>query len=348
MDRKHFVKAAAIAGGAFAVGQGAHAQVEANRVPMEVQVDPAWLTWASAASACLRALGEDCDNVDVAGVSGYAFHMCITDVVGVEGPTVLPWDELAVGCRYLGRSTLGYSMGPWGEEEHWDAAERECLALAKREVDAGRPCVLWGTGIPEFGVVVGYDGEEFIYRWSAKPNEDQRVKCRELSDPGGAYLLMFPTAVQVRDGWRDPHAVSNALNFLRRRSGDPGDHFGLKAYDVWIEALQAKRAAGFGNNYCAQCFSEGKGFAREFVQRLADRNDAVAGPLDEAVMAYQTCADAMRMVAQLFPFPNEDERVEDPITIDDACEELAIARDAEGEAAEALQKALDMWPRDHL
>jgi hypothetical protein len=36
---------------------------------------PAWLTWVASATTCLNALGIECDRVDVAGFSGYAFHL---------------------------------------------------------------------------------------------------------------------------------------------------------------------------------------------------------------------------------------------------------------------------------
>ncbi|HJN16548.1 MAG TPA: twin-arginine translocation signal domain-containing protein [Armatimonadota bacterium] len=346
MNRRSFVTRAGAVGGALAVSGVAAAQNEANQISMDVEVHPSWLTWVTAANACLRALGVECDNIDVAGHSGYAFHMCITDVVGVEGPTVLPWSDLDSRIRLAGRSTLSYAASPWASDEEYREADRHAFELAKREVDAGRPCVLWGIQPPEFGTVIGYDGDYYIHKWSGAPNTPLKLKYDETTNPGGAYLLTFPTASTTPLVTADMMALRNALDFLNRPSYDASLSFGLAAYDPWIAALNAKRAHGFGNNYCAQCFSNGRQYARDFITRLAERNEHAAGPLDRTVIAYEECADAMGIVAQLFPFPGpEEENIEDPITIDDACRALAIARDAEIVAADAIREALEVeWP----
>lgn len=345
MDRKRFLKQATLAGSALAAG-AASAQDGATRVPMEVEIHPSWLTWVTAATGCLRALGLDVDNVDVAGHSGYAFHMCITNVAGVEGPTVLPLEDLANGCRMLGRGTLELQGANWREAVDAGADSDEAYQLARRELDLGRPSIMWGTGLPEFGVITGYEADEYLYRWSGDPDQELRVRYNDLSSPGGRYLLMFPTQTEFPRAEADRVALANALHFLHRRPELPHLRFGLEAYDVWIAALQGKRANGFGNNYCAQCFSNGKQYARDFVGRLAARNEHAAGPLDEAIIAYEDCADAMGIVAQTFPFPGpEEENIEDLVSIDQAAEALATARDAEMRAAGAMAEALLVeWP----
>ena len=53
--------------------------MEASQMEQIIQVEyqPAWLTWVAAATTCLKALGVECDTVDVAGFSGYAFCMSV-------------------------------------------------------------------------------------------------------------------------------------------------------------------------------------------------------------------------------------------------------------------------------
>jgi hypothetical protein len=144
---------AAAAAGAGAIGWGDEGG--AKRVPLNIDIQPSWLTWVTAVTACLRALGIDCDNVDVAGQSGYAFHMYVNSTVDVSGPTFVPWEELTAGCRNLGRSTLEFRMGDSSAKDDRTPGEAVRLDIAKREIDAGRPCVLWGIEMPEFAAVVG-------------------------------------------------------------------------------------------------------------------------------------------------------------------------------------------------
>ena len=79
---------------------------------------------------------------------------------------MFPWDSLLPGVRRLGRSTLVFT----GSECHsgkWknDRTAAHCAAafeFARREIDAGRPCVIWGAYIPEFAVVRAIEGDTYV------------------------------------------------------------------------------------------------------------------------------------------------------------------------------------------
>ena len=66
----------------------------ATTVPLQVEWKPAWLTWVAATTACLDALGVECDLADVAGRSGYAFELWIHEGLCPSGPTALDWHAL--------------------------------------------------------------------------------------------------------------------------------------------------------------------------------------------------------------------------------------------------------------
>ena len=76
------------------------------RIPMDVEYQPAWLTWVASTTTCLQALGVECDQADVAGFSGYAFHLGIHEEICPSGPTVLEWSQLSRGVHALGRATV--------------------------------------------------------------------------------------------------------------------------------------------------------------------------------------------------------------------------------------------------
>lgn len=73
--------------------------------PLTVQWLGGWLSWVAATTACLRALGVDCDPVEVAGISGYAFVLNSDAIVDVSSPTAFDWSLLTTGVQLLGRST---------------------------------------------------------------------------------------------------------------------------------------------------------------------------------------------------------------------------------------------------
>lgn len=307
----------------------------AIRLPMEVEYQPAWLTWVASTTTCLRALDIECDQVDVAGLSGYAFHLGVHEEICPSGPTVLDWSRLSRGVHSLGRATIEF-RSPCCEATG-KAREDSCRAafeLVRSELLAGRPCVLWGTYVPEFGVVVGIQGEACqVKSFKETLQQDQpAIPYNKTALPGGIYALGFPAEAEYGELHRDLEAILEAL----RQWGRPAYgryRFGADAYEVWIEALRAKRADRFGCGYNAACYAEGRRFAQQFFQRMSTRRPLAANLLRQAAESYGEAAHAMARFSEVFPFSHDEEG---PITaagkIEQAARLLAEARDAEARA----------------
>src|SRR5437867_1038292 len=113
-------------------------------VPMEVVYTPGWLSWVSSTTTCLRALGVACDPVDVAGMTAYAFHLVVARGLCPSGPTAFDWGALRPGVWRLGRTTSVFEATSFtGPKESGPVREqfRQAHAMARQEVEAGRPCV---------------------------------------------------------------------------------------------------------------------------------------------------------------------------------------------------------------
>jgi hypothetical protein len=317
-------------------------QIETVSVPMEVTYTPAWLTWVAATTTCLRALEVACDPVDVAGMTGYAFHFTVARGLCPSGPTELEWGALLPGVWRLGRATSVFQAisftGP-KESEAVREQFREAHAMARREVEAGRPCVIWGAYVPEFAAVVGVTGDSYQVKSfrECSGEEQPPIPFDALNAPGGAYLLAFPMVPSLPQADADRQALARAVARFRTPHPDPSYQTGVAAYDRWIEELLARRADAGGNSYNAACYAEGRRFAREFLERVAGRNRELAGPLAPAIQEYTKAAQAMEQVAALFPFPGQwGAMVTDEAAIEGAVEALRTARDAESRAVERL------------
>jgi hypothetical protein len=321
-------------------------------VPMEVAYVPAWLTWVGCTTSCLRALGCECDEADVGGLSGYAFHLGIQNGLCASGPTVFDWGALLWGIHFLGRSVMMYDGGQCHTGEHKNEITRaqckEAFEMAKREVDAGRPCVLWGTYIPEFGVVVGYEGDSYIVKSFKECMKAPQppIKYDEIDAPGCVYLLAFPTQTKITTGSKDKYAFANAVKMFKAKW--PGCHLGADGYDYWISEMKAKHADGFGLSYNAACYAEGRRLAKTNIERASKRNDFIGEELMKACELYKTAFEAMDQVAKMFPFPGKSGiLLEDTKLINQACKLLKVSRDAECKAIEILAQVMSKeWPVD--
>lgn len=320
------------------------------QVPMEVAYTPAWLTWVASATTCLRALGVECDTADVAGLTGYAFVTTVHDELCPSGPTMFDWGMLDHGVNMLGRSTMVFSSsdchtkdGKFGGE-HTREHCRVAFELVAHEVSEGRPCVLWGAYVPEFSVAVGVDhGKYQVKSFKEVIGEEQPpIAYDDLDAPGGPYVVAFPTVTKISKAqlWGDSYAVGLAVRLLHQPSAFRQYGCGLKAYDVWVAALEQNKANPFGNAYNAQCWAEARRFARDFLARAAERNPVVAPMLDRAHHAYADAAAAMQRVAELFPFPAKDE-LASADNRRDAATALRDAQAAETRAAGALAEAVN-------
>ncbi|MCX6646817.1 MAG: hypothetical protein NTY09_10770 [bacterium] len=222
-------------------------------VPMEVKYQPAWLTWVASVTTCLNALGHDVDCADVAAASGYAFMISVHKTLCPSGPTVFDWGGLINGINMLGRSTVVFTSADChiGEaicdrtREH----ARQVYELVEREIKAGRPCVLWGTYVPEFGVAVGVDDGKYIVKsFRECHNEDQPpIPYDDVQAPGGPYMMGFPSPTKsISDCQLDKFVLAKAVNLLLAPNTDKHYSFGLEGYDAWIDAIKENKADKFG------------------------------------------------------------------------------------------------------
>jgi hypothetical protein len=307
---------------------------------MDVEYHPAWLTWVASATTCLRALGVECDQADVAGFSGYAFHLGIHEEICPSGPTLLEWGRLSRGAHSLGRATVELRCPDTTRPSlPRQEACRAAFDLVQHEVEAGRPSVLWGTYVPEFGVVVGIDDESYHVKTFREVlrQEQPPIRYDQTETPGGVYVLGFPAVAQYGELERDLEAILEAIR-LWERPAYGRYRFGADGYDAWIEALEAGRAERFGCGYNAACYAEGRRFACQFLGRLSARRPRAADLLRHAAEFYGEAAEAMGRLSELFPFSHEEQG---PITaaarIEEAAGLLAQARDAESRAMASLR-----------
>lgn len=319
-------------------------------IPVPVALKCGWLSWVSCTTASLNSLEVKCDATDVAGMTGYAFHMAIVDGLCPSGPTYFNWGDLGCGIASLGRSYVEYASWECHTGKHINerttAHCRAVFEIAKSEIKAGRPVVIWGAYIPEFAVVTAIQGDYYIVESFMKYMRPDLlpIKFDELDAPGGPYVLAFPTRTEIPQNTADRRAISSALQFHHRDMYLPNCCFGVRAYDAWINILTNHQAIGFGNSYNAACYAEAKTLGYMFLDRLAGRNTNFATELHQASDLMKACATEMAKLPKIFQFPGTNEPITDDKAISEAITALRAAREHESAAFLILRNLCEIWP----
>jgi hypothetical protein len=323
------------------------------KVPMRVEYEFVWLSWVASATGCLKALGVDCGPAEVAGYSGYAFMLNVPTGLHPSGPTAFDWGLLHRGVSLLGRSTLVFhgahcpcEMKSEAEAKRVRAEMRAAYEMVEREIAAGRPCVIWGTYDPDFGIAVGVEDDTYLVETFRRGTDEPQtpIPYDGLVCPSGAYALAFPTAIGVPRRQGDREALRHAVTMLNYKHGDPQYANGQAGYDRWIESLEGGEAEPHGNSYNAHCWEEARRFARDFLARVSTRNRDMSDALAPAIAAYGEVVEPLDKLTDLFPFPDRDRKVDDPQVRAKAIEHLRAAKAADTRAAAALTAAAGEWP----
>jgi hypothetical protein len=203
--------------------------------------------------------------------------------------------------------------------------------------------VFWGAYVPEFAIAVGVEKGSIVAKsFKGAMGEDEPfIPYDGIDAPGGPYVLAFPTPTAAPNAqvFGDRLALGKAYQLLTGPSPFADYGYGLAGYDYWIEALEGSSGIPWGAAYCAQCYAEGRGLARDFLARVACRNPGVADAVSKGSTAFGRSAAVLAEVAKLFPFPPHEELAEAK-----RCEQaigfLKEARAADEQAAEALREAV--------
>jgi len=282
---------------------------------IDVKLQPPW-PWVSLVGCCtsvLRSRGVKCDFTDVAGMSGYAFLVNTSVRVGPEGVTSFDWLALQPGLQALGLETevVFTELGedPGGPLE-------EVFERVKAEVDAGRCPVVWAAcGSPEFAVVYGYDGDNYLVRSARSVNWKKPERLlkpeQELEDPvphdrlpasGKLGAVFFGDKVEAVPTRTGVQAVVRAAGLLSGRHAAywPGFAHGAAAFDAWADALCSGEFEPEGNAYNAACYWELQMFGAGFLSRLARHSAGASKELAAAGLELARSWGNLEQVKDMF------------------------------------------------
>lgn len=298
---------------------GGETRMESFEVEEKATYEPGWVSYVAAITGVLKSLGVNCDSVDVAGHSGYAFVVNVSKgTTCPSGPTAhCAWEDIHEGSQVFGWNIESVSEDvsyPEGEEPtSKDLARALGLfeLVKKRLADLGRPVVVWGIPVPEYGIVNGYEGDSYkVNTFRCLIDQpDEPVRFDKLQAPGCLEAIFFEEEIPLPDGdQRDLEAVGRAANMAEGAYAPKGYVAGPDAFDEWARVLEESpdEVIYHGNSYVAACTREMKAYAGRFLDRLASRHAGApqAEPLARASEEYGESERLMEEFVEIFSLRN--------------------------------------------
>ena len=336
-------------------------KVNRKVISKKVEYLPCWLSYTGAVAGALKALGVNCDTVDVGGYSGYAFLINVfKGATCPSGPTALSsetWKQIRRGTESLGWTIESY-VYPYSYPAEKDNPTTEEIEIArklfekiKREIDErDRPVVLWGLVAPEYGIVKGYEGNSYIVSTfrSLVNQTEAPVLFYDLEAPGCIDVLFFRDRVKRDVAEADREALERAIKFASAKVPILDDYVGgPAALDEWasiLENLPEEKQNYMGNSYVGACVCEGRWMSAEFLRRLAKKYVGKQSKhLLNAIECYKKGWELMEEFTKIFPFKFQGEMKLD--SRKKGAEILGKVKQFEEEAIEHMKKALDEWSR---
>jgi hypothetical protein len=221
-----------------------------------------------------------------------------------------------------------------------DFAERQKAAWdeVEKAIDEGLPCYGWELEIPEYYLICGYDGENYLYSGYAKEQGTKRWNELGKSEIG----VIENHIVSPAEAADDKKTVRDALEFAIEHTKEPEKFSfnnlykcGLDGYDQWIGVLDKGQVSKGGMSFNVQVWNECRQNAFAFLKEAKERIDSNGQALlDGAIGCFEVVAQEFGKLQQLFKFSPEDfeEEITDKQLLGEASQSLQKAREAEAKA----------------
>ena len=340
---------------------------------------PAWISYLSIATGILRSLGEEVDLAYTGGYTGYAFHLnTAKGDTCPSAPTVAPFESFREGLESFGWRILfgwtGPDYVPSEDEKEIERARGYFEDVKATLSRTNRPVGIWGIPVPEFGIVNGFNGDNYVVSTfrslQSESREETPIRFNQLIAPGGLSKMAFEEKIDLpNQKILDKEALQRALTIAK--GVDFGNEeinskyvTGPDALSEWAETIEkgkvpeseehSKHFEGesqinyHGNSYVAACTQEGMTLASSFLMRLSRRykSESFSHDLAEASHRYKHAAEKMIEYTELFPFSLELNWKEEEFTSEKRSKGSQLLRDTRPhllEAIEHMETALNTW-----
>lgn len=328
-----------------------------NLISREPRLQSAWISYLGAVLGVLQSFEkENIDRVSVGGYTGYAFALpnISKGVTCPSGPTALAvWPDIVKATGNLGYNVRefvnhgGYPAS--GEVTDKDRIRSKILFdLVKSAIDNDKPVIIWGIGLPEYGIVKGYSGDSYIVSSIRGLSNQPEIPIRydDLHSPGSLHAIFFDEESLEISEDVDKESIGRAFKFSRGIRVHKTYVAGPAAYDEWAKSLESEIEDDrpyHGNSYNGECNLEAKRIACNFTKRLSEKylEKPQAKYLEEASQKYSKIVRHLEKFQNMFPFALEGENPREKRF--EGAKILRTIKPLEMQAQTHLKEAYDAW-----
>ena len=272
-------------------------------------------SFTNALAPSLWAAGCTLDRKAICGASGFAFRIWVE--VKEQCPSamsIFDFDLLRVAVELCGHECTHITR-LWQEEAQEEERRGQAHEAIKAAVDRGIPPVVWDVGIPEWGLIAGYDEEEQAYETIDCFGQRGTMPYGQLGKREIPILAVTipgaPTGRSPRELARE--TVRIAVDHARGREWEerPAYENGLAAYPAWAALMGRVDQTGLSGRYYAGTYAHFRDCAAHYLTLLAGEDPG----FQPAAQAYARVAAQLRAVRDArndsaFPAKNLLERME--------------------------------------
>jgi hypothetical protein len=296
-------------------------------VPSAATWEYSALSYTGAITGILKSLGNEADVADVAGYTGQAFlvstgHQRISATAVDYQPALsefsngirnafgwnvqLFWhDVLCKNCKFSG----GYIYADSQTSSDLKTAKRYFQRIKDLLKEIKKPMAIMGMLIPEYFIVNGYEGEDYIVSTSRSLSEETEtpVNYCHIYAPQGFSEIVFKGEVDaLESNKRDLDAIERALGMAGGIYSDSAHITGVSAFDMWSRHLEngsTDKRVLEGNSYLASITAEALTLAFLFLDRMTNRYQETPQGihLARASMEFKQAAHPMKRWLDILP-----------------------------------------------
>lgn len=266
---------------------------------------------------------------DIIATSGFAFRMWVAADLCPSATSIWAFGEqpewLANGgfkCAYVERY--------WDDERLEAKRWTEAIAIIKESIDNGIPAISWNIGIPEWGLIIGYDDDAEMFATLAINGVETKMPYRQLGK-GEIPILSVLTLTGVSGKSPEDILTDTKRLAVRHLQGEEWceNANGLEAYPALakhFEGEDAKAAGSWEMKYMLGTYGALKYYAWKYFDKMGQT---------ELAEVYQAVYKAWQEAFQMI----KEQDAEQPETIEKISALLKLAQVQETKAVKIMAEA---------